>query len=133
MARRDRARLTPSEGRKFGLTVGVALAALGGLLLWRDHDQVAYAFLLVAGLLISAGIVVPTRLGPVERAWMGMALAISKVTTPIFMSVVYFLVMAPVGLVLRTVSSNPLRRHRSQHTNWVEHKHGEHGSLRRQF
>ncbi len=133
MARRDRARLTPSEGRKFGLTVGAALAALGGLLLWRSHDQVAYVLLLAAGLLISAGIAVPTRLGPVERAWMGMALAISKVTTPIFMSVVYFLVIAPVGLARRAFGGNPLRRNRSEDSNWVEHEPSEHGSLRRQF
>ena len=33
----------------------------------------------------SAALVVPTQLGPVERAWMGLAHAISKVTTPIFM------------------------------------------------
>lgn len=113
--------------------MGTALAVLGGLLIWRQHDQVAFALLGLAGLLVSAAIIAPTRLGPVERAWMGMALAISRVTTPIFMAVVYFLVLTPVGLVLRTVGSNPLRRNRSQHTNWVEHERGEHGSLRRQF
>lgn len=133
MARRDRARLTRSEGRKFGLTVGAALAAVGGLLLWRGHNQVAFVLLLAAGLLISAGIAVPTRLGPLERAWMGMALAISKVTTPIFMSVVYFLVIAPVGLARRAFGGNPLRQYRSEDSNWVEHEPSEHGSLRRQF
>ena len=133
MAGRDSARLTPAEGRKFGLTVGTALAVLGGLLMWRQHDQVAAALLVLAGLLVGAALFVPTRLGPVERAWMGMALAISKVTTPIFMAAVYYLVLTPVGLVLRTVGTNPLRRHRSHGTNWVEHEPGEHGSLRRQF
>ena len=37
-----------------------------------------------------AALVVPTHLGPVQRAWMGLAHAISKVTTPIFMGVVFF-------------------------------------------
>ena len=125
--------MTPSQGRKFGLTVGAAFGALGGLLLWRGHEQVAIVLLVAAGLLLSAGIAVPTRLGPVERAWMGMALAISKVTTPILMSVVYFLVMAPVGLLRRAFGGNPLRQHGPRDSNWVEHKPSEHGSLRRQF
>jgi len=125
--------LTRSEGRKFGLTVGVALAALGGLLLWRDHPPAAFAFLLAGGLLISAGVAVPTRLGPIERAWMGMALAISKVTTPIFMSVVYFLVLTPVGLLRRTIGSNPLKRDMSEPSHWIRRDKIRTGSLRRQF
>jgi hypothetical protein len=133
LERSDRARLTRSEGRKFGLTVGVALAALGGLLFWRGHDPAAFTFLLAGGLLISAGVAVPTRLGPIERAWMGMALAISKVTTPIFMSVVYFLVLTPVGLARRAIGSNPLKRDMSEPSHWIRRDKIKTGSLRRQF
>ena len=46
-------------------------------------------------------------LGPVERAWMGLAGIISKVTTPIFMSVVYFVVLTPVGLLRRCSPEAP--------------------------
>ena len=47
-------------------------------------------------------------LGPVERAWMGLAHAISKVTTPIVMGVMYLLVLTPVGLLRRRFGGNPL-------------------------
>ena len=40
---------------------------------------------------------------------MGLAHAISKVTTPIFMGVVYFVVITPIGFIRRRAfGSNPL-------------------------
>ena len=102
------ARLTPAEGRKFGLTVGIAFAVLGGIVLWRGKETPAYVLLGLGGVLVLAGLVIPAQLGPVQRAWMGLAHAISKVTTPIFMGVVYFVVLTPVGLLMRAMGKNPL-------------------------
>ena len=133
MARHDRTRLTPAEGRKFGLTVGAAFAALGGLVLWKGHVQAAYALLIAGGILAAAGLAVPTRLGPLERAWMGMALAISKITTPVVMSVIYFIVLTPVGLLRRVVGGGSLRRDPSEPSHWIERGGSEPGDLQRQF
>jgi hypothetical protein len=97
-----------SQGRRFGLTVGVAFLALTALLVWRDHRT---AYLVTGGLgaaLIFGALVAPTALLPVEKAWMAMAHAISKITTPIFMGIVFFLVVAPIGLVMRALGKNPL-------------------------
>ena len=59
LARRDRARLTASEGRRFALVVGAAFAALGALLLWRGHERFAVALLFTSGLTLSIiGVVV---------------------------------------------------------------------------
>jgi Saxitoxin biosynthesis operon protein SxtJ len=62
----------------------------------------------LGGLLIIAGLLVPTALGPVNRAWMGLAHLLSKVTTPIFMGLVYFVVLTPISLVMRLAGKNPL-------------------------
>jgi hypothetical protein len=59
--------------------------------------------------LILLGAVLPDALRPVHRVWMGLAGAISKVTTPIFMGVVYFGVLTPIGLIRRLVGGNPLK------------------------
>jgi hypothetical protein len=99
------ARLTAAEGRKFGLTVGLAFTAIGLLLYWRGKTTKAAVVLSLGGLLIAAALVVPQQLGPVERAWMALAHAISKVTTPIFMAVVFFLVMTPIGWNRRMMGS----------------------------
>jgi hypothetical protein len=110
MAGRVPARLTAgaytaAQGRKFGLTVGLAFAALGGALAWRGRPTASTVLFALGGALVLAGLVVPASLGPVERAWMGLAHRISKVTTPIFMGVVYFLVMTPAGVLRRRFGS----------------------------
>ena len=105
MAEGSPARLTAAQGRKFGLTVGLAFGTLGALALWRGRLRTATVLLGLGALLVLAALVVPTQLGPVERAWMRLAHLISKVTTPIFMGVVYYLVMTPIGFLRRRMGS----------------------------
>ena len=83
------ARLTSSEGRKFAFTVGAAFLALTALVWWRQKPTLMMVFGALGGVLLLLGIVAPTRLGPIQRAWMGLAHLISKVTTPIFMGIIY--------------------------------------------
>jgi hypothetical protein len=112
--------LTAAQGRKFGLTVGIAFLALTGLLLWREHAVPASVSGALGGLLVLAGLLVPTRLGAVERAWMTLAHAISRVTTPIVMGIVYFLVVTPIGLAVRVFGKNPLVHPQRQGGFWVD-------------
>ncbi len=110
MADRVSARLTKAEGRGFGLKVGLAFVVLGGVAWWRGRVHVVAPFETAGVVLIAAGLLVPTRLGPVFRAWMGLGQLLSKVTTPVFLGVVFFIVLAPVGLVMRLTGRSPLPR-----------------------
>ena len=132
MAGRVPARLSAAEGRKFGLTVGLAFAALAGITWWRDHALLMQIFGGLAGALILAGLVVPGRLGPVYRGWMGFALLISKVTTPVFLAIVYFLVIAPIGLLMRVLGKNPLEHQPEQGSFWLS-RPTERGTMSNQF
>lgn len=122
---------TASDGRRFAFPVGTAFAVLAGLLLWRDRDVLAGAALGLAALLYVAGLFAPTRLGPAHRAWMALAGAISKVTTPVFMAIVYFGVLTPTGLVMRAFGRNPMAHTPRDGSYWVESE--GRGDLRRQF
>jgi hypothetical protein len=102
------ARLTSAEGRKFAWTVGAAFLVLGGIVWWREHYRVATVLLSLGGILAVAGLILPGHLTGVYRAWMGLAHAISRVTTPIFMGIVYFVVLAPIGMLMRAFGKNPL-------------------------
>ena len=133
MARDDRVGLTAAEGRKFGLTVGIAFAVIAAILAWRDRETAALVAVSLGGLLVAAGLFIPTRLDPVRRGWMAMALAISRVTTPVFMSLVYFLVITPVGVLRRIVSTSPLRRDSASSTYWQARTESPRSDLDRQF
>jgi hypothetical protein len=134
MAARVPARLTAAQGRRFGLTVGGAFLVLAGIAWWRAHIGTATTLGALGGVLAIAGLVVPTYLGPVERGWMALAHAISKVTTPIIMGVLYLLVITPIGWLRRALGGNPLEHTQVAEGFWhprPENRRG--GDLRRQF
>jgi hypothetical protein len=134
LAERVPARLTAREGRRFAFPVGLAFLALAGVLWWRDHLLAAGVLAGIGSTLLLGGLVLPSRLGPVYRAWMGLAHAISKVTTPIFMGVVYYGAIAPMGLLRRTFGSNPVRHIDEGGTYWKSRSgEGRRSDLTRQF
>lgn len=135
MARPVPARLSAAAGRRFAFTVGAAMLVLGGIAAWRGRHPAAAWILGAAGtLLIVAGLVAPTRLGPVERAWYALAAGISKITTPIIMGALYFLILTPAGVIARVFGHNPLRRSRAGSSAWVRRPEGaRRGDLERQF
>jgi saxitoxin biosynthesis operon SxtJ-like protein len=133
LAHRSPARLSPGEGRKFALTLTAAFAVLAAVSWWRAHPRTSTVFAVVAAVLLLAGLAVPTRLGPVRDAWMGLAHVISKVTTPIFMSILYFLVITPSALIRRLVGGNPLRRSQGKESGWIDRRDSPPRDLSRQF
>lgn len=134
MARRVPARLTAAEGRRFACTVGGAFLVLGALAWWRGRLAVAGGLAAVGALLLLLGVAVPARLGPVNRAWMGLATALSKVTTPIFMGVIFFAIITPMGMLMRLFRKAPLGARPGTGTRWHARTEGERRSrLERQF
>jgi hypothetical protein len=129
------ARLTAAEGRTFGLTVGAAFLVFAGLSYWRGHAIAPPVLATLGGTLALLGLVIPARLGPVFSAWMRLAHAMSKVTTPLFMGIVYFAVLTPIGLVVRLLGRNPLSSPRNSGSGWVKHDSRSEApdSMRRQF
>ena len=115
--------------------MGAAFVALAGLLWWRGHGAVAPGPAALGTLLVLAGLAVPARLGPVHGAWMGLATALSKITTPIFLGIAYFGVIAPVGLLRRLVGRNSLVRPPSQPSFWIAREPGarRRGDMERLF
>jgi hypothetical protein len=139
LAHRVPAGLTPAEGRKFGLTLAIAFGVLAGISAWRGHGIAPYVLGSLAAAFGLAGLLIPGRLGPVFRGWMRFGLLLSKVTTPILLGVVYFLVITPIGFLLRLLGKNPLR-HRlggeGEGSYWVRRSPDGSGGaerMRRQF
>lgn len=134
MARDHSSRLTPAEGRKFGFTVGGAFLVLAAISLWRGH-RIPVIVLATPGIALALGaLLVPSHLGGVQRRWMAMAEAISKVTTPIFMGIVYFIVLTPTGFVLRLFGHRALDHEPQDDSYWKRRPEGKRAAdLTRQF
>ena len=111
MGARVPTRLTAAAGRRFGLTIGAAFVIIAAVLrVWRGAVTVPLVFGGIGALLLAAAVVAPRQLGPVERVWMRLAHLISRVTTPIFLGVVYFVAITPTGIIRRLLGNNTLVR-----------------------
>src|ERR1051325_3567584 len=102
-------RLSNAELRKFGLTVGLAFVVLGTISWWRGHEIPPRVLWTLGTLLVVPGALFPGVLGPVQRAWMAFAMVLGHVNTRIILTVLYYLVMTPVGFVMRRFH-DPLNR-----------------------
>lgn len=119
MEKDSQGRLTAREGRKFAWTLAGALLVLALIALWRDRATLSQSLFVIAGLFALSGLLIPTRLGPVERAWMRLGKMLSAVTTPIFLGIVYFLIFTPVGLIRRAFGKNSVARDPNAPNYWV--------------
>jgi hypothetical protein len=132
---RKSGRVTAAEGRRFGFTVGGAFLFFAAITWWRAHPRATMVLGSLGSLLVLGGLVIPSHLGPVERAWMALAHAISKVTTPIVMGAMYLGVLLPVGVLRRWLGGNPLVHDEREHSFWRSREAGARrsASMRRQF
>ena len=120
MEKRVPARLTAAAGRRFGFTLGAAFLALGAIAWWRGGRIAPLVLAALATPLVLGALIAPTALGPVERAWMAFAERLSRITTPIAMGIVFYLVMTPIGLVMRAFGKNPLDHRTARDSFWIE-------------
>ena len=107
--------------RKFGLVVGGVFAAIGAFLLWRDISW-AIVFVYIGAPLILLGAILPNILRPVYIAWMSLAVVLGAIVTRILLTLFFFLVITPVGLVFKIIGRDALTRKidRSATTYWID-------------
>jgi hypothetical protein len=106
----------PSE-RSFGLSVGGVCAAIGVVSWWRGHDLVGPTLGGAGMLLVIFGLVMPRMLQAPNRVWWRFAQVIGWINARVLLSVFFFAVLSPVGIVMRLLGRNPLRTPRSD-TTW---------------
>ncbi len=124
------------ELRKFGITVGIVSCLLGGLFLWRGRDYYSY-FLILSAALLLLGLAVPILLKPIYKVWMTLAVLLGYLMTRVILSVLFFLVVTPIGLLGRLFGKNflDLKFNRNANSYWThkESKGFERSEYERQF
>lgn len=95
--------------RKFGLLVGGVLIGIGCFLLLRHRVNYPYFFWPGAAL-IAFGAVWPRALKYPYIAWMMMAFALGAVMSRIILTVSFFVLLTPIGLLARLFGKDFLSR-----------------------
>ncbi len=97
-----------SSDRSFGLVFAglffvIAVLPLfhGGIVRWWSL-AVAAAFALVA-------LLKPVLLAGLNRLWIKLGVLLGKVVSPIALGILFYIVITPIGLVIRLTGKDPLR------------------------
>lgn len=109
----------PTE-RSFGVSVGLVCAIAGSYSWWRGHLWFGPSLVEVGFAPMLTGLLVPSVLRGLNRAWWTLAWALDWINARILLSVFFAIVITPVGLARRLLGHDPLRRSRS-HTGWSEY------------
>lgn len=97
-----------------------ALTVVAAVRVWRRGvDEVVIAALIVAALFAIAGFVPMEPLAPVYRWWMRLAEGLGWINTRVLLVMIFYLVVTPLGLVMRLFRRDPLDMAR-RHSYWTE-------------
>jgi len=122
--------------QKFGLMVGGVFAVLGLLFLWRHKAYYPY-FLWPGVALVVFGAILPRMLKWIYIAWMSMAFVLGFVMAHVILTLLFFMVITPIGLAARLFGQDFLRLKldRSAKSYWIprERKAKSASDYERQF
>ena len=106
--------------RDFGITFGVLLGVLGGLLWWKGKDTYTiFAILSIAFFFF--GLVLPNLLKPLQKVWMMFAVVLGWFMTRLILSVLFYLVFTFIGLGSRLMGKKflDLNIDKSKNSYWI--------------
>jgi len=82
--------------RNFGLTIGIVLGLLAGLLWWKGRDTYSI-FAVIAVVFILFGLLLPAVLKPLQKVWMTLAVIMGWIMTRVILGVLFYLVFTAIG------------------------------------
>ena len=105
-------RLDKKGLRKFGLTTGVIIVVLFALFFpWVfDATNMPLWPWVLASLLWLPALFLPNVLRPVYTAWMKIGHWLGWVNTRIILAVLFYLMILPMGLIMRLFGKDPMAR-----------------------
>lgn len=105
--------------KKTGITVGIVLILIS-LLLWYLGKTSFVYFSSIGGLFVILAFIAIPMLRPFHKLWMMLALAMGFVMSRVILTVLYYFILTPIGLIAKLVGKKfmPVRFDKSALTYW---------------
>jgi hypothetical protein len=94
--------------RSFGLVFAGFFALVGLWPLFGGETPRLWA-LGLGGVFLLLAFLAPKTLAPFNRLWFRFGLLLHKIVNPLVMALMFFVVIMPIGLLMRLVGKDPLR------------------------
>jgi Saxitoxin biosynthesis operon protein SxtJ len=113
----------------FALIVSGALLAIAAYQRWRGAEPwVVMTLVSIAAVLSLLSAVAPALLRPVYRVWMRIGETLGWINTRIILTLVFFLVVTPTGIVMRLLRRSPMEPAHKGDSYWTDvepHSYGD--------
>lgn len=101
---------TPKELRQFGLLVGGIFSVIALWPLMFRSESPRFWAMSLGCLLILLGVIAPLSLKQVHRGWTKIGHVLGSINTKIILGITYYLLITPMGLVMRLMGKDPMHR-----------------------
>ena len=97
--------------RRFAFTMCAVICLLFGLAIpfLFGHSWPIWPWI-VGMILVVWGVLIPLTLRPIYHIWMRFGLIMSRITTPLILGILFYVVLTPVGLIMRIFKNDPMAR-----------------------
>ena len=121
------------SNRSFGIVFFIVfvLIAIYPLI---NQEELRIWSLIISFLFLFLGLLNSKILTPLNKLWFRFGLFLGKIISPIIMGVIFFLVVTPIGLLMRLFGKDVLnlKLNKKESTYWIE-KNGPKSRMKNQF
>ena len=123
-----------SSDRAFGLVFAVVFALIGLWPLLHAEPPRLWPFA-PAALALGFALLAPRLLAPLNRLWTRFGHLLAKVSNPLVLGLLFFVLVTPMGLAMRVFGKDPLRRRLEPDapSYWIPRPPPAPGPMSRQF
>ena len=110
--------------RKFGLTLIIGFALIGGLVYWLGNSAVAFWMWKISVAIGLLALLLPPLSLPFYWAWMGIAFVMGTIISFFIVALIYYVIITPVGLIMKIIGRDALKLKKSSFQNdtyWETH------------
>ncbi len=121
-----------SSNRSFGIVFFVVflLIALYPLI---NNGEIRIWSLLVSIIFLILGLLNSKILTPFNKFWFKFGILLGKIISPLVMGIIFFLVVTPIGLIMRFLGKDVLNlKYNKNKSYWIE-KNGPKSKMKNQF
>ena len=99
--------------RSFGITMGIILFIISGLLMYYNKE-IYQIIVIIALTFVGLGLIIPVMLKPLYFVWMTFATILGWVMTRVILSLVFYLIITPIGLLTKLLGEDFLTLKRAE-------------------
>ena len=120
------------SNRSFGIVFFIVFLLISIYPLINNEDIRIWS-LLVSLIFLVLGLINSNILSPLNKLWFKFGILLGKIISPIIMAIIFFLVVTPIGLIMRLLGKDVLNLKYSKiRSYWIE-KSGPKSKMKNQF